>query len=81
MSDDLDKLLQQASDAVSQAADVAALDAVRVAYLGKKAALTAQLKNLGQLPAEQRPVAGQVINQAKNQVQEWIELRKSVLRY
>ena len=79
MSDDLDKLLQQASDAVSQAADVAALDAVRVAYLGKKGALTAQLKNLGQLPAEQRPVAGQAINQAKNQVQEWIELRKSML--
>ncbi len=79
MSNDLDKLLQQASDAVSQAADVAALDTVRVAYLGKKGALTAQLKNLGQLPAEQRPVAGQAINQAKNQVQEWIELRKSTL--
>jgi phenylalanyl-tRNA synthetase alpha chain len=79
VSDDLDKLLQEASDAVSQAADVAALDGVRVAYLGKKGALTAQLKNLGQLPAEQRPVAGQAINRAKNQVQEWIELRKSTL--
>ena len=79
MSDDLDNLLQQASRAVSDAADMAALDAVRVAYLGKKGELTAQLKNLGQLPAEQRPAAGQSINQAKQQVQEWIETRRTTL--
>jgi phenylalanyl-tRNA synthetase alpha chain len=79
VSDELDKLLQRASRAVSAAADVAALDSVRVAYLGKKGELTAQLKNLGQLPAEQRPAAGQAINQAKNQVQEWIEARKTTL--
>ncbi len=79
MSDDLDKLLQQASGAVEQAADMAALDAVRVAYLGKKGELTAQLKNLGRLPPEERPAAGQAINRAKSQVQEWIESRKSVL--
>ena len=79
MSDDLDNLLQQASRAVSDAADMAALDAVRVAYLGKKGELTAQLKNLGQLPVEQRPAAGQSINQAKQQVQEWIETRRTTL--
>ena len=58
---------------------MAALDAVRVAYLGKKGELTAQLKNLGQLPPEERPAAGQAINRAKGQVQEWIETRKAVL--
>jgi phenylalanyl-tRNA synthetase alpha chain len=79
VSDDLDKLLQQASGAVEQAADMAALDAVRVAYLGKKGELTAQLKNLGRLPPEERPAAGQAINQAKSQVQQWIESRKAVL--
>jgi phenylalanyl-tRNA synthetase alpha chain len=52
---------------------------VRVAYLGKKGELTAQLKNLGQLPAEERPAAGQAINQVKVQIQELLETRKSVL--
>jgi len=79
MSEDLDKLLQQASCSISEAADMAALDAVRVGYLGKKGELTALLKNLGQLPAAERPAAGQAINLAKNRVQELIEARKSTL--
>jgi phenylalanyl-tRNA synthetase alpha chain len=79
VSEDLDKLLQQASCSISEAADMAVLDAVRVAYLGKKGELTALLKNLGQLPAAERPAAGQAINQAKNRVQELIEARKFTL--
>lgn len=79
MSQDLENLLQQASHSISQSGDMAALDAVRVAYLGKKGELTAQLKNLGQLPAEERPAAGQAINQVKVQIQELLETRKSAL--
>ena len=79
MSQDLENLLQQASHSISQSGDMAALDVVRVAYLGKKGELTAQLKNLGQLPAEQRPAAGQAINQVKVQIQELLETRKSAL--
>ena len=79
MSNDLDKLLQQACGAIDEAADISVLDAVRVAYLGKKGELTALLKNLGQLPAEQRPAAGQAINLAKQQLQERIEARRATL--
>jgi phenylalanyl-tRNA synthetase alpha chain len=79
VSQDLENLLQQASHSISQSGDMAALDAVRVAYLGKKGELTAQLKNLGQLPAEERPAAGQAINQVKVQIQELLETRKSAL--
>ena len=79
MSQDLENLLQQASDSINQSSDMAALDAVRVAYLGKKGELTAQLKNLGQLPAGERPAAGQAINQVKVQIQELLEARKSAL--
>jgi phenylalanyl-tRNA synthetase alpha chain len=79
VSEDLDNLLQQASHSISQSGDMAALDAVRVAYLGKKGELTAQLKNLGRLPAEERPAAGQAINQVKAQIQELLETRKSAL--
>ena len=79
VSQDLENLLQQASAAISQSSDMAALDAVRVAYLGKKGEITAQLKNLGQLPAEERPAAGQAINRIKVQIQELLEARKAAL--
>jgi phenylalanyl-tRNA synthetase alpha chain len=79
VSQDLTNLLEQASRSIGESADIAALDAVRVAYLGKKGELTAQLKNLGRLSAEERPAAGQAINQVKVQIQELLEARKSEL--
>ena len=73
-------LEQQAREAVDKAADLKALDEIRVHYLGKKGVLTQQLKQLGKLPPEQRPEAGQAINVAKKQVQESIEARKQSLQ-
>jgi len=79
VSQDLENLLEQASLSISQSSDMAALDAVRVAYLGKKGEITAQLKSLGRLPAEQRPAAGQAINRVKSAIQELLEARRSAL--
>ena len=76
----LDELEQQALQAVADAGDAASLDDVRVRYLGKKGLLTQQLKQLGALPAEQRPAAGQEINRVKQQVQQAIEIRGEVLQ-
>lgn len=76
----LDEIIAQAEQAVSVATDPAALDQVRVEFLGKKGKLTEQLKSLGQLSAEERPKAGQLINQAKQQVQKLIHLRGELLR-
>ena len=76
----LDELEQQALQAVAEAGDAAILDDVRVRYLGKKGLLTQQLKQLGALPAEQRPAAGQEINRVKQQVQHAIEIRGEVLQ-
>jgi phenylalanyl-tRNA synthetase alpha chain len=73
-------LERQAREAVAAARDLQALDQVRVRYLGKKGLLTEQLKQLGRLPAEQRPRAGQAINEVKNQVQEAIEARRASLQ-
>ncbi len=75
----LEDLIAAARREVEQAADLRALDAVRVAYLGKKGRLTERLKALGQLPAEERPAAGQAINQAKQEVREAIDLRRQAL--
>lgn len=74
---DVANLLQQALEAVECAEDAVALDAVRVGYLGKKGELTAALKSLGKLPPEERPAAGQAINQAKRELADAIKLRQS----
>jgi phenylalanyl-tRNA synthetase alpha chain len=76
----LEELEQQALQEVASATDPAALDAVRVRYLGKKGSLTGQLKQLGQLPAEARPAAGQEINRVKQMVQAGIEARNAALQ-
>lgn len=79
MSQELDNLLKQAAQAIAESSDLASLDAIRVAYLGKKGEITARLKNLGQLPAEERPAAGQSINDIKVQIQTLLEDRKTSL--
>ena len=73
-------LEKQAVQEIEAAGDLAALDAVRVRYLGKKGELTGQLKQLGKLPAEERPLAGQEINRIKQVVQSGIEARNAALQ-
>ncbi len=79
MTDELQALTEQAEAAVDEAGSVAALEEVRVAYLGKKGRLTEQLKQLGKLPADERPAAGQAINAAKQRVTERLEDRRAAL--
>jgi phenylalanyl-tRNA synthetase alpha chain len=79
VSQELDSLLESASNAINQVSDLASLDSIRVAYLGKKGEITARLKDLGQIPAEQRPAAGQAINQIKVQIQNLLEQQKSFI--
>ena len=74
-----DTLKQQAISEIESATDLSALDQIRVNYLGKKGQLTSLLKQLGSLPADERPKAGQVINEAKQIVQQAIESRKQIL--
>ncbi|MCH7830673.1 MAG: phenylalanine--tRNA ligase subunit alpha [Proteobacteria bacterium] len=75
----LSELIDQAASEVDAAADLAALDAVRVSYLGKKGELTARLKSLSQLAAAERPAAGQEINKAKQELQSRINARRETL--
>ncbi|NBC49709.1 MAG: phenylalanine--tRNA ligase subunit alpha [Gammaproteobacteria bacterium] len=76
---DLAALEAEALAAVAAAEDLARLDEVRVHYLGKSGRLTTQLKSLGALPKEERPAAGQRINEAKRQVQAALEARRAAL--
>jgi phenylalanyl-tRNA synthetase alpha chain len=76
---DLDSLQTQALEAVEEAGDLAALDAVRVHYLGKKGEITSLLKSLGSMPAEERKTQGQAINRVKQSVQAALDQRKMQL--
>ena len=76
---DLTALTQEALAAVAACSDLAALDEVRVHWLGKKGLITEQLKALGTLSAAARPAAGARINEAKEQLQAAIEARRAAL--
>ncbi len=77
MSDDLQKLKDGLISAVAAAADMAALEALRVSALGKKGAITGQMKALGGLGPEARKATGQTLNQIKDAVGQAIEARKA----
>jgi phenylalanyl-tRNA synthetase alpha chain len=76
---DLQKLTADAIIKINAADNLDALDQIRVDYLGKKGELTSLLKKLGQLPPDEKKTAGQDINNAKRDVQQAIELRKTEL--
>jgi phenylalanyl-tRNA synthetase alpha chain len=75
----ISELVERALAQINAAATPAALDQVRVQYLGKAGELTSQLKSLGSLPAEERKAFGQSVNTAKAQLEEALNERKSVV--
>src|SRR5210317_774904 len=72
----LDELRDEAIQHINEAIEGQTLEQLRVDYLGKKGKLTGLLKGLGQLSAEERPKAGALINEVKQQLQELINERK-----
>jgi len=77
--ENLAALTEEALKLVTNAQDLAALDAVRVDYLGKNGSITALMKTLGKLSPEERPAAGAEINKAKDAVQAALDVRKTTL--
>ena len=79
IAEDLKALEAQALDAVAAAATSAELEEVRVAYLGKKGSLTAVLRGLGALSAEERPVVGRVSNEVRQTLESALDERRAAL--
>ncbi|MBV8189580.1 MAG: phenylalanine--tRNA ligase subunit alpha, partial [Alphaproteobacteria bacterium] len=77
--DDLSTIRSEALGAVEQAADLSALDAARVAALGKKGSITGLMKTLGSLAPEQRREFGGRINELKGEIETALETRKAAL--
>jgi phenylalanyl-tRNA synthetase alpha chain len=81
MSDtsDLAALRESTAAQLAAANDLRAWDAVRVAVLGKSGSLTALLKGLGQVPAEQRKERGASLNRLKGELEALVEARRATL--
>ena len=76
----LDDLKAEATAAIESAEDSAALEKLRVEWLGKKGRVTDLLKSLGQLDADERPKVGAEINAVKQLLNEQIGERKETLQ-
>ena len=79
MKEQLAKIRSEALAAFAAAPDSAALDALRVQYLGKKGELTGVLKMMGKLSAEERPAMGQLANEVRAALEEAIEVTSAKL--
>ena len=76
---DIESLSRQALADIATATAPDALEALRVSLLGKSGSITAQLKALGALPAEQRKTAGEAINRARDAIGDALSARKAEL--
>lgn len=79
MTPSLAELEQQALGKITSTDGLRALDDLRVHYLGKKGAITEQLKQLAALPMDERPRWGEAVNRVKQALHEAITTRKTEL--
>lgn len=80
MKEKLETLLQDAVSELATLDSEESLQGLRVKYLGKKGLLTALMKGLGALSAEERPIIGQMANVVKDQLEEKLEAALSRVR-
>lgn len=76
---DIDKIKSEIAARIESAADLKALDDVRVAALGKKGSISELMKALGTMPPEERKTAGPALNALKNDISALLEARQNVL--
>ena len=76
---EIESIREQALADIAAAASPDAVEGLRVALLGKSGSVTAQLKSLGALPADQRKAAGEAINRARDAIGEALAARKATL--
>ena len=79
MKEKLQGILQTAKEQLAAAKDSRALDEARVKFLGKKGELTALLKGMKDVAAEERPVVGQLINDVRAEIETIIDKQKKLI--
>lgn len=79
MQEQLAKIKELATEAISNAEDLNELDSIRVQYLGRKGQITGLMKHLKDLTAEQKPVFGQHINALRDEIETSIHSKRNEL--
>ena len=79
LQETLQKKREQALELINKTDNLTSLEQLRVNYLGKKSELTDVLKSLGDLPAQERPLMGQAVNDIKQAITEYLAQRKTQL--
>ena len=69
MKEEIESICVKAKEEIAQVTDAKALNEVRVKYLGKKGELTAVLRGMGTLPAEERPIIGSLVNVVRDELE------------
>ncbi len=80
MKQQLEQIKNLAKQELENCRDLEVLENLRVKFLGKKGELTAILKQMGKLSAEERPVIGQLANEIRTQIEEEISERQKALK-
>lgn len=76
----IEELRSQFQQSINGALDLEALEKLRIKVLGKKGEITALMRGMGQLLAEERPLFGKLLNEFKNEAEELLESRKKQLK-
>ncbi|MBB6062127.1 phenylalanyl-tRNA synthetase alpha chain [Thermosipho japonicus] len=77
--DEIKQLVDAAKKEIDNAEDLQQLNQIRVKYLGKKGLITSQMKKLKDLPQQERPKFGAVVNKAKSEVEDYLNNRMNEL--
>ena len=80
MKEQLEKIEALAKQELDACTEIKALDDLRIKFLGKKGELTAILKQMGKLSAEERPVIGQLANKVRADIEEALNTKLSSLK-
>ncbi len=80
MKEQLEQIKKIALEQLSEVTDKAELENIRVKYLGKKGELTAILRGMGKLSAEERPVVGKIANEVREEIESAIDTKVAAIR-
>ena len=80
MKDTILKIKENAKNEVKKAYNLQILNDVRVKYLGKKGELTVVLRGMGALTPEERPIIGSLVNEARDEIENEIQLKEKELK-
>ena len=79
MKEQLEKIKQEAVKQIEASDALDRLNEIRVAYLGKKGELTSVLKGMKNVAPEERPKVGQMVNEAREMIEDKLEETKQIL--